>query len=619
MWNANQFSYVVFLIFSNQILTLTANQCVKLLNDKCSKGQGSYNSTVFPNVLGHLDFPHAEIEFNQFLPLITSFCSQSLLPFLCSVYFPKCDQQTTQVLPPCTTECVKSLAECSFLFSFYGFDWPSELSCDRFAVGNHCPQPDVSTCSTDVTKITEKPCIQYIKKAATNTSTFWFGVPYKSVCPKGSSTSFNCTNAREDSVDSIGSRLGLDLTKLDRTINITYTYGEGSYSTCGSKVRVWNGNYLEVKPGDGVYKSYDVHLFPKVQWHSAKSEFDTLVIYDVGNLYVHGIFVNIAHGVVSSGQTIKPYLHPIPPQTEPNPFAFIVYKQSNAVVVSDSTKQMLQQTTDLGVVITALGLTGPVALNWINVVRDPYAIQSLMDLHIADLCPYFETEVLLKHNRPFIPKATELDVSLSVTFHPSDITFDSCCSSYTQTAKTITLNSAATTYVNTADVRTAVVPSVSFTKAGILAQSKITDTYTLICLDPDASASHAPIVHWMVTNIPDGNIQNGQTVLPYMGPMPPAGKNHTYYFLLYTQASPIDGSILSGYVGQNCHSRCLFEINRFVADNHLTLSGARWMDAHYDPYVRHLYTTQRGLDEHSVCHGVNGYHAHCNEGVVVVG
>ena len=38
------------------------------------------------------------------------------------------------------------------------------------------------------------------------------------------------------------------------------------------------------------------------------------------------------------------------------------------------------------------GGLGPVGMNWINVVRDAYAIESLKKLHIANLCPYLETE-----------------------------------------------------------------------------------------------------------------------------------------------------------------------------------------------------------------------------------
>ena len=59
----------------------------------------------------------------------------------------------------------------------------------------------------------------------------------------------------------------------------------------------------------------------------------------------------------------------------------------------------------------------------------------------------------------------------------------------------------------------------------------------------------------MVTDIPDGSLHNGHTVLSYRGPMPPAGKNHTYYFLLYKQAIPLGGITITGYVGQHCQER----------------------------------------------------------------
>jgi hypothetical protein len=72
--------------------------------------------------------------------------------------------------------------------------------------------------------------------------------------------------------------------------------------SCGSKIRVWNGKYIEVKPGDGVYKAYDVHILPRIQWHSEKNELNTLIIYDAGNLYLHGIYINVAKGLLSSGQ-----------------------------------------------------------------------------------------------------------------------------------------------------------------------------------------------------------------------------------------------------------------------------------------------------------------------------
>ena len=129
-----------FLTFVIPILTSATDHCIPLRNDKCSQELGSYNFTTFPNVLGLSDYTSANLEFQKFQTLIESSCSPSLLPFLCSAYFPKCDPQMTSVLPPCATECVKSMAECSFLFSFYGFQWPASLSCDKFDDGRHCPR-----------------------------------------------------------------------------------------------------------------------------------------------------------------------------------------------------------------------------------------------------------------------------------------------------------------------------------------------------------------------------------------------------------------------------------------------------------------------------------------------
>lgn len=129
-------------IFSFHVVLVTsaANQCVPVLDNKCTSEPGSYNLTRFPNALGHSDYTASDGEFHQFLNLIDSSCSPSLLPFLCSAFYPKCEPLTNTVLPPCATECVKSLSQCSFLFTFYGFNWPSNLSCDRFSDGSHCPR-----------------------------------------------------------------------------------------------------------------------------------------------------------------------------------------------------------------------------------------------------------------------------------------------------------------------------------------------------------------------------------------------------------------------------------------------------------------------------------------------
>ncbi len=77
-----------------------------------------------------------------------------------------------------------------------------------------------------------------------------------------------------------------------------------------------------------------------------------------------------------------------------------------------------------------------------------------------------------------------------------------------------------------------------------------TRSFALVCRDPDAPSG--TFIHWVVYNIPDsvralgsgigtdrqlpnGAVEgeNSNGVTGYMGPMPPPGKPHRYYFTIY--------------------------------------------------------------------------------------
>jgi len=58
--------------------------------------------------------------------------------------------------------------------------------------------------------------------------------------------------------------------------------------------------------------------------------------------------------------------------------------------------------------------------------------------------------------------------------------------------------------------------------------------YTLILTDPYAVKGNH--VHWTVTNIPGSQLEEGQKILPYVGPAPPKNSGvHIYSFLLFPQ------------------------------------------------------------------------------------
>ena len=77
-------------------------------------------------------------------------------------------------------------------------------------------------------------------------------------------------------------------------------------------------------------------------------------------------------------------------------------------------------------------------------------------------------------------------------------------------------------------------PQSAQTKPIIEYQAPPDAIYTLIMNDPDApSGNH---LHWIIINIPGNNINEGNTLLEYMGPAPPNGSGyHNYIFLLIEQ------------------------------------------------------------------------------------
>ena len=76
---------------------------------------------------------------------------------------------------------------------------------------------------------------------------------------------------------------------------------------------------------------------------------------------------------------------------------------------------------------------------------------------------------------------------------------------------------------------------------------------TLIMYDPDAIQPQ--YIHYLVTNIQNGDISSGTTIFDYNGPTPPPGTGiHRYIFEQLEQKQPIDVSI---------GSRAQFDISAF--------------------------------------------------------
>ena len=78
-------------------------------------------------------------------------------------------------------------------------------------------------------------------------------------------------------------------------------------------------------------------------------------------------------------------------------------------------------------------------------------------------------------------------------------------------------------------------------------EATATSFYTLIMSDPDAPSVQSPIyrefVHWVVVNIPGNKIDEGETVVSYVGAGPPYGSgDHRYFFLLFQQKDKLSAN-----------------------------------------------------------------------------
>ncbi|KAA0201207.1 hypothetical protein HAZT_HAZT007535 [Hyalella azteca] len=90
-----------------------------------------YNTTIMPNLLGHVRQEEAGLEVHQFFPLVKYNCSPDLHFFLCSVYVPVCTI-LPRPLPPCRAKCLSAKQGCEDIMNKFGFQWPDSLNCDRF-------------------------------------------------------------------------------------------------------------------------------------------------------------------------------------------------------------------------------------------------------------------------------------------------------------------------------------------------------------------------------------------------------------------------------------------------------------------------------------------------------
>ncbi|XP_066918707.1 frizzled-1-like [Clytia hemisphaerica] len=138
-------------------------QCERVESLTCltKVGEG-YNSTMFPNHLGHSTQKEALAEMRDFEVLIESGCSKYLSTFLCSLYFPICTPGLMTTVKPCRNLCEKSKKGCAHIVQKYGYEW--KFNCTQFPDPATSGEICVGATTVDANQVEDKSVAKKEKK-----------------------------------------------------------------------------------------------------------------------------------------------------------------------------------------------------------------------------------------------------------------------------------------------------------------------------------------------------------------------------------------------------------------------------------------------------------------------
>lgn len=117
--------------------------------------------------------------------------------------------------------------------------------------------------------------------------------------------------------------------------------------------------------------------------------------------------------------------------------------------------------------------------------------------------------------------------------------------------------------------------------------------YLLAMVDPDAPSVINPeareFLHWLVGNIPGGEVPAGDVLAEYVGSGPPKDTGlHRYVFLLYKQPGKL--AFEEGKIDKTtAQGRGKFKVQRFTEKYKLELVALNVYQAEYDDYVPVLH------------------------------
>lgn len=115
------------------------------------------------------------------------------------------------------------------------------------------------------------------------------------------------------------------------------------------------------------------------------------------------------------------------------------------------------------------------------------------------------------------------------------------------------------------------------------------DYYTIIMFSPDYPTRSNPVLanflHWMVVNIPNGHVEDGEVICDYLGALPePDNDLHRYIFLVYKQKAKTNYGNEERIYVDDFSARQQFSIKKLVQKYLLNLVAGNIFLAQFDPY-----------------------------------
>ncbi|CAG5132659.1 unnamed protein product [Candidula unifasciata] len=498
----------------------------------------------------------------------------------------------------------------------------------------------------------ETNCLSEFRQLLRDTDRFWFGSSFERNCPPSLQNSMECSNPNTTQKSILSRLLGLNDT--DPTVmeiahnislaNITYTVPAGNYTACGQDYDVPALNGHLVDPLIVTRASlWSLSFRPGVTWTpKTQDNLAILVIWDPGNFFNHGLYINCVNGSIDTGEVVTPYLGPLNPLLRVNTYIFAVYEQTNRIDINAARRFIPSrgswQPATFIANFTSPNNSYPTHAGVLTILADPYSIQKIYDrFYLANNCPRLVSQLdafhtVIRVSNLTVPWSdnttttslynngtylTSLTTNIEVRYSADDFSVESCCSNYSLTRGSTLVNPFSSRTLRPGNVR--VKPVVQLTPMKIGTSEGIAgDTYTLFLVD--VAAALAPgalnpvyVTHWLVTNIRNADVVRGDEVAPYFGPNPfSPNESRPYMFLLFRQPVPMLNNTVFSTFCPNGTLRCRTQLKPVLDAWNLTeLVGVTWFLAEQDAFARYRLYSLLNVAKDTACKGVPGYADPC--------